>query len=165
MTVSDNDIAIRLAPLCAYLEQELKAELTRQGHHATGKLAESIKAAVVKTATGNNIDAKGSAYAKYVDWGRKPGGRRVPINALIAWVEVKGLAQGKKAISLAWAIQYSIWKNGVPTNRDQSKTGFVTKMLAGNKDKIFTDVKKAVGDFYAIELNNIIREVKEKVYA
>ena len=158
------ETAIKLAPLCAYLEGALKDELTKQGHVATGKLLESIKVAVLHTAIGDTIEGRGATYSKYVDWGRKPGGYRVPIDALIAWIEVKGMATGEKAISLAWAIQYSIWKNGVPTNKDKGKTQFVTRTLEGNKSKIFTDVSKAVNDFYMIELRNIITQVSEVKY-
>lgn len=157
------DVDKRLDPLCKWLETELKAELERQGHIATGALRESIRVAVSKTAGGAIIEGRGSKIAKYVDWGRKPGGRRVPIDALMGWIEVKGFATGDKAKSLAYAIQYSIWKNGIPTNKDQSKTAFVTRTLTGGKDKIMTDINAATKEFYTIELNNIIRDINEKV--
>jgi hypothetical protein len=160
-----DDITVKLEPLCRYLEEELRKELTAQGHIATGNLLASIKVEVQKTVTGNEISGYGNKYARYVDTGRKPGGRRVPIDALIAWVQVKGLASGKKAISLAWAIQASIFKNGVPTNRDVSKTMFVTRTLKNTKTKVSGDIKEIVYAFYTAELTNIIRNVKESLNA
>ena len=164
MTAEPNQIADRLAPLCLFLESEIKAELKAQGHVATGTLLDSIKVVVMKTAYGNTIEGRAATYAKYVYWGRKPGGKRVPFNVLLSWVQLKGLATGKKAESIAWAMQYVIWKNGIPSDIDKRKTGFVTNKLTGYKDRIFKDVREAVGEFYAIELNNIIRGVKELEY-
>ncbi len=149
----------KLLPLAEYLEAEIKLELQRQGHIATGKLYDSIKVAVEKDSI---VGAANDAfYAKYVDWGRKPGGKRVPIQALIAWVQVKGLASGDKAISLAWAIQYSIWRNGVPTDRDEKKKMFVTRPLKDNSEKIKTTVSEAYYNQFSVEITNLIRSVKQ----
>lgn len=158
----------KLRPLCDYLEKAIKTELEKQGHIATGKLRESIKVTLKRNVDGFTLEGKGSNIAKYVDWGRKAGGKRVPINALIAWIKVKGLASsGKSEVSLAWAIQYAIWKNGIPTNPalKDAKTQFVTRTLKGAKDRIKSDVRNASYYFYGIEIDNIIREVKEKYHA
>jgi hypothetical protein len=151
-------LAERLKPLIDYLESEIKAELVRQGHVATGKLRDQIKVAL----EGNTIvgAANEAFYAKYVDWGRRPGGKRVPIGALVAWIQIRGFAQGNNAVKMAWAIQYSIWKNGIPTNKDEGKTKFVTRTLERGKDKILTDVRSAVNYWFNVELTNIIRQVK-----
>jgi hypothetical protein len=154
-----------LQPLCDFLESELKGELERQGHVATGRLRDSIKVAVLKSANGLTIEGKGSEISKYVDWGRKPGGKRVPIQALVGWIQVKGIASGKRAVQIAWAVQYSIWKNGIPTNKDEGKKMFVSRTLEKNKDKIFSEVRNFVDGFYNIELSNIIREVRETNYS
>ena len=153
----------RLQELADYLADEIRAELTRQGHVATGQLRDSVKVDLLNEAGKYSIAGKASHIAKYVDWGRRPGGKRVPHAALEAWVVVKGLApSGKKASSLAWAIQYSIWKNGVPTSGDKTKTEFITRTLATNKEKIIGDVKQA--GYYAIglEFDNMVRAIKEK---
>jgi hypothetical protein len=149
----------KLQPLAEFLEEEIKAELQQQGHVATGKLYDSIKVAVEKDSI---VGAANDAfYAKYVDWGRKPGGKRVPIQVLISWVQIKGLAAGDKAISLAWAIQYSIWRNGVPTDRDEKKKMFVTRVLKDNSEKIKTTVSEAYYNQFSVEITNLIRSVKQ----
>lgn len=157
-------IAEKLKPLCDLLETALKAELEKQGHTATGKLRDSIKVTVSSYSEGVAIEGRAEVYGKYVDWGRRSGGKRVPIDALLAWIQVKGFAQGKQAVSLAWAIQYSIWKNGVPTNRDLSKTAFVTRTLQAQRDNIISGIREASNYFYQAELNNIIREIKDRYY-
>jgi hypothetical protein len=95
-----------------------------------------------------------------VDWGRRPGGKRVPIQALINWIEIKGFAHGNKAIQMAWAVQHAIWKNGVPTDKDEGKKMFVTRVLERSQVKIFDDIKNAVGFYFNAEIENIIRQVK-----
>lgn len=158
------DLENKLRPLCDYLESEIKAELTRQGHVATGKLRDSIKVVLAQKGSNVTIEGHGANVAKYVDWGRRPGGKRVPIDALLAWLRLKGLSvAGKSQVQLAWAIQTSIWKNGIPTDHNQDKVGFVTRTLTGNRDRIKSDIEAACRDFYKFELNNIIREVKEVI--
>jgi len=148
----------KLKPLIDFLETEIKGELERQGHVATGKLRDQIKVSLQKwTITGSAGDA---FYAKYVDWGRRPGGKRVPIQALINWIEIKGFAHGNKAVNMAWAVQHAIWKNGVPTDKDEGKKMFVTRVLERSQVKIFDDIKNAVGFYFNAEIENIIRQVK-----
>ena len=160
----ENDILKKLQPLCEFLEKEIKAELEKQGHIATGKLRDSIKVVVVQNATGFSIEGRGKDIAKYVDWGRKPGGKRVPIGALIAWIRVKGMAvTGKSEVQLAYMIQNAIWRNGIPTNHDQGKTRFVSRTLEGSKDRIRADVRDASIYFFGIELSNMIRNIKEQI--
>lgn len=157
-----NEAHQKLKPLCTFLEKALKSELASQGHIATGKLRDSIRVRVVQTATGLRLDGESEFYGKYVDRGRKPGGKRVPIQALVAWLRVKGIPlNGRKEIDMAFAIQHSIWKNGIPTDRNPGKKKFITNTLKGNKTRISTDIKKAVGDFVGIELHNIIEDVKQ----
>lgn len=60
-------------------------------------------------------------YLQWLDTGRKPGGKKVPIEALIKFVKQRGLNRGKNGRftgaasinSIAWAIQRSIWLHGI----------------------------------------------------
>ena len=92
-------------------------ELDLQKHRATGKLIESLEIkTILNKAFGYRIQLHGEAYGEYVDRGRKAGGKRVPIKALMDWIKVKGMASGDKAVkSLAFAIQQKIFKQGIPT--------------------------------------------------
>ena len=148
----------KLKPLIDFLETEIKGELERQGHVATGKLRDQIKVYLTGTTI---VGSAGDAfYAENVDWGRRPERKRVPIDALKNWIEIKGFAQGDKAIQMAWALQNAIWKNGVPIDKDMAKKRFVSRVLVKNHEKIFTDVKSAIGLYIQVEIDNIIRNVK-----
>jgi hypothetical protein len=164
MTAQESNIERTLQPLCEYLEQELTKELISQGHVATGALRDSIKVAVKKTAYGAVIEGSSAFYARYVDWGRRQMVRRVPIDALLSWIRVKNIPlNGKKETSIAFAIQAAIYKRGIPTDRNVNKTAFVTKTLTGAQGRIKDDVSKAIGEFLAIDLNNIIRDAKDRL--
>ena len=60
-------------------------------------------------------------YLLWLDTGRKPGGKKVPISALIQFVKNRGLARDKRGRyaggdsvnRIAWAIQASIFKYGI----------------------------------------------------
>ena len=60
-------------------------------------------------------------YLQWLDTGRKPGGKKVPIQALIQFVRQRGLNRGKggrftgaaSISSIAYAIQQSIFKHGI----------------------------------------------------
>ena len=154
----------KIAPLCKYLEDEIKNKLIKQDHIATGKLRESIKSIVRKTATGYLIEGKAEGYGKYVDSGRRPGGKRVPISVLLSWIQVKGIPlNGKKAIDVAWAIQRKIYQNGIPTNGDKEKIGFVTKTLGENEGRIKGDIATALGNEFTVDLHNLIWDVQKRL--
>lgn len=60
-------------------------------------------------------------YLQWLDTGRKPGGKKVPIQALIQFVKNRGLNRGKNGRftgaasinSIAYAIQTAIYKHGI----------------------------------------------------
>ncbi|RZL14046.1 MAG: hypothetical protein EOO62_06500 [Hymenobacter sp.] len=60
-------------------------------------------------------------YLQWLDSGRKPGGKKVPISALIQFVKNRQLNRGKNGRftgeasinAIAWAIQTSIYKHGI----------------------------------------------------
>jgi hypothetical protein len=88
---------------------------------ATGNLYNSFKSKVVSTSDGLQLQISYADYYKNVNFGRKPGGKKVPIKALIEWIKVRGLkkrdAKGRFAKggirSLAFAIQTNIHKFGI----------------------------------------------------
>jgi hypothetical protein len=62
-------------------------------------------------------------YFKYVNLGRRPGVKRVPMKVLFDWIKIKKIRgrdkKGRfiKDMSLAWAIQTNIFKYGIrPAN-------------------------------------------------
>lgn len=68
---------------------------------------------------GDSVSITMPDYAKYVEQGRKPHVKRVPISALVTWIKKKRIATGS-VNNLAWAIQRSIWMNGIQARPFQS---------------------------------------------
>lgn len=50
-------------------------------------------------------------YLEYVESGRKPRARKVPIRPLIDWMKQKGISNDDR---VAWAIRESIYQLGIP---------------------------------------------------
>jgi hypothetical protein len=91
---------------------------------ASGKLRDSISVNVVKVNEGETIiQVLSEEYAQWVQSGRLPGKKGVPIDALEKWIKERGL-QGRdkrgrfiKRRSFAFAIQSNIKKFGIrPSN-------------------------------------------------
>ena len=58
-------------------------------------------------------------YFRYIDSGRKPKARKVPVEALIKWIKKKNITpRGNMSVnSLAFAIQNSIYKIGIKARK------------------------------------------------
>jgi hypothetical protein len=92
---------------------------------ATGNLYNSFKVKVVEDNEGLKLQVSYLDYFNYVNFGRRPGGKKVPIKALLSWIKVRNLRfrdeKGKfkkgSQMKLAWAIQTNIHKFGIrPAN-------------------------------------------------
>lgn len=103
-----------LEQLGELLVNDMSNYLIESGKLSTGNLVKSLKHKIEDSAAGIELNIYGTDYAKWVDRGRKKGGKKVPISALLKWVEQKGIATGdKKLRQIAFAIQTNIWKNGI----------------------------------------------------
>ena len=90
---------------------------------ASGKLRDSIKVNVVQQKDDTIIQVLAEEYAQWVQSGRLPGKKGVPISAIEKWIKERGLTgrdkQGRfiKRRSFAFAIQNNIKKFGIrPAN-------------------------------------------------
>ena len=92
--------------------------------YASGQLYNSIQGSIEIGPNGEPIALiEYQDYFNNVNRGRQAGVKRVPLNALINWIKVRGL-QGRdkkgrfmSTTNLAWAIQTNIFKYGVrPAN-------------------------------------------------
>lgn len=143
-----------------FIADELRKELAGQGHEATGKLMDSIGIKVTPSAGGVKLFVGSDLeYATFVNSGRKAGGKRVPIAALIEWIKQKAIASGNKKIkSIAYAIQEKIFQEGTPTKASLLKspngrrTGFVDIVAETKTQQIFS-----------ILSGGVFREVEKQV--
>ena len=90
---------------------------------ASGKLRDSIQVKVVEQKDGTIVQVLAEEYSKWVQSGRAPGKKGVPISALEKWIKERGLTgRNKKGQfinrrSFAFAIQNNIKKFGIrPSN-------------------------------------------------
>ena len=148
----------------------LSAELERQKHIATGQLDKSLEHKVVRNADGWSLEIYAEEHALYVNRGRRPGGRKVPIGALMDWIVTKGLASGDKEIkSMAFAIQTNIFKYGIPTRRGRQiaarRTQFIDLTLDRFTEKIFTDIEEAVFKHAQHEIDTTIERANREIKA
>jgi hypothetical protein len=109
---------------------EIKASMATYGLNDSA-LQQSVEGAPEGTDT---IVISMNLYGQWVISGRKPGTKKVPIAALIAWIKRKGFRGRNKLgrfisdTSLAFAIQNAIYKNGIK-GRD-----FLTEPIIENFD-------------------------------
>ena len=79
---------------------------------ASGRLAKSMKAKIIDNKKGYGIRLLAANYYKFVDEGRKPGGKMPPMKAISKWASIRGISQDR-----VWAIRKSIQQNGIkPAN-------------------------------------------------
>lgn len=139
MKAADSPI---LQQIGQYLSDTLQMELLNQGHTASEALFNSIQSVIEQTLTGVAISTQALHYAKFVNAGRKPGVKGVPIDALVEWIRRKRLnMEGKRERSVAFAIQRSIRDKGIKPSRfiDKSIDKFNKSKRLENKIERFLD--------------------------
>ncbi len=117
-------------------------ELLNQGHTASEALFNSIQSVIEHTLTGITISAQALYYAKFVNAGRKPGTKGVPINVLVEWIRRRRLnMEGKRERSVAFAMQRSIRDKGIKPSRfiDKSIDKFYKSKRLENKIERFME--------------------------
>ena len=131
-----------LQQIAQYLSDTLQMELLNQGHTASEALFNSIQSVIEHTLTGITISAQALYYAKFVNAGRKPGTKGVPINVLVEWIRRRRLnMEGKRERSVAFAMQRSIRDKGIKPSRfiDKSIDKFNKSKRLENKIERFME--------------------------
>lgn len=143
-----------------FIINELGAELIKQQHRATGELIASLD----YRAKNNNttLEILMNDYGAYVNRGRRAGGKKVPIQALVDWIKVKGIeTNNKKAVSIAFAIQKTIEKEGIPTRNSRKRgkrTGFVDDTLVRISNELNKLFLEATSKQVEIQIDNLVKE-------
>ena len=155
-----NDLLV----ICGKIKEQLIAELTRQGHKASGALLDSIDVALEQTVYSITIFGRFAYYGPYVDYGRNASIKRVPIDALIEWIRIKKMdLKGKSEQQVAFAIQMSIFKKGIPTDRNIGKKRFMSGTLEKMEEYILTGITDAFGKYVEAEIFNIVETTRTSV--
>lgn len=109
-------VAKELTLISKMIINELQAELIGQGHNATGSLVNSFKSRSILLPNSLVIEIAMNRYGGAVDKGRKAGTKKIPLEALMEWIEDRAIASGDtEKKNIAFAIQQKIFQEGSPT--------------------------------------------------
>ena len=147
----------------------LQKELLGQGHKATGNLINSFEQRVIELPNSIVIEILMDEYGIYVNDGRKTGGKKVPINVLVEWIERKAIVNGDKEVkSLAFAIQNTIHKEGLPTkgsfkfSNNGRRKGFIDFVIDNELDDVYNELEKQVFEGYDDAIATIVKDFNKK---
>ena len=147
----------------------LQKELIEQGHKATGYLVNSFEQRVIELPNSIVIEILMDEYGIYVNEGRKSGGKKVPINVLVDWIEKRAIASGDKEVkSLAFAIQQTIHKEGMPTKgsfkftNNGRRKGFIDFVIDNELDEVYNELEQQVFEGYDDAIATIVKDFNIK---
>lgn len=147
----------------------LQKELLGQGHKATGNLINSFEQRVIELPNSIVIEILMDEYGIYVNEGRKTGGKKVPINVLVEWIERKAIASGDKEVkSIAFAIQNTIHKEGIPTkgsfkfSNNGRRKGFIDFVIDNELDGVYNELEQQVFEGYDDAIATIVKDFNKK---
>lgn len=143
----------------------LQKELIQQGHEASGNLVNSFEQRVIEVPNSIVIEILMDEYGIYVNEGRKTGGKKVPINVLIDWIERKAIVNGDKEVkSLAFAIQQTIHKEGIPTkgsfkfSNNGRRKGFIDFVINNELDEVYNELEQQVFEGYDDAIATMVKD-------
>ena len=147
---------------------ELQEELIGQGHQATGNLVNSFEGRTMTLPNKIVIEILMDDYGTYVNEGRKAGGKKVPIDVLINWIEKRAIVNGdKEKKNLAFAIQQKIFKEGSPTqgsfkfSLNGRRKGFIDFVIENKLDEVFDAIRMEVFEGFEEQISDIIKGYNE----
>ena len=114
--------------------KEIKQNLDNTHSNATGTLKKSITYNIVFTGMLMTVEFYMADYGKWVDEGRKPGGKMPPLKKILEWTSVRGIDS-----KYVWPIAKKIAEDGIrPTNFfsiPTSQTEFEAKKMQSKLEK------------------------------
>ena len=143
----------------------LQKELIEQGHDATGNLINSFEQRVIEVPNSIVLEILMDDYGIYVNEGRAKKRKKVPINVLVDWIERKAIVNGDKEVkSLAFAIQQTIHKEGIPTkgsfkfSNNGRRKGFIDFVINNELDKVYNELEQQVFEGYDETIATMVKD-------
>jgi len=142
--MADDSLYDTMIELAEQLYADTRALLVSKGIKETSAVLKSVEI----QADQNAIDFLANDYLEYLSSGRKKGGRRVPIKYLLEFIRKNGIVGRNKkgkivsANSLAFAMQYNIWRNGIKAKNFMD--ALAAMFAATGEQKISTDVEESL---------------------
>ena len=152
----------------AFLVKKLKQEVEVQKHVARGTLRDSFEYRVKSTGNGISLEIWSEDYGQYVETGRKPGAKRVPITALMEWIRIKAIASDDKQVrSIAFAIQEKIFREGTPTSNSRKlaarRTGHLQFVIDNSNAEMTNVMDKRIQDNMRRQLDKVFEEASREL--
>lgn len=152
-----------------FIIKALQMELIEQGHKATGNLVNSFEQRALSLPNSLVLEILMDDYGTYVNNGRQKGGKKVPIDVLVAWIERKAIVSGNKKVkSLAFAIQQTIHKEGSPTkgsfrfSNNGRRKGFIDFVISEELNDIYNELEEQVFKGYDAAIATIVNDFNSK---
>jgi hypothetical protein len=130
---------------------------------ASGQLYDSIDYDVEYATDGTPMGILYYAdYFKYVNRGRQPGAKKVPIQPLLNWINIKGINATNEnglaipPLSLAFAIQQNIFRYGI------RETNIYNKAL-DDFENIFDDFPNNLPEDLRVQAEQLFEEIAEDI--
>lgn len=156
MSIFTQEIERGLQEIANFLEEDIRNILIEDGHEATGELVKSIKNTVSTGGGFIGIEGTMLIYGGAIIKGRQPGTKRVPVDALVDWINAKKFSKGaKETRGLAFRIQQSIFEKGIKPN------DFIEKAFNKNEAKISAKLSEVVKVAFDISISNLINNAKQ----
>lgn len=144
-----------LEELALILKNDLEIALVDEDRGG-GALQKSIDVVVREKIGGMEIVGQMLYYGKFVDQGRRPGAKGVPIDALISFIRRRKISiPGQKERQTAFMIQRSIKKKGI------KPTHFITKTISDNEKNIEQYITEALGSLVDVRLDHIFTDLTD----
>jgi hypothetical protein len=125
----------------------IREKLKVKNLNNTFELSNSLR--VIENESG--VASVGLEYIEFLDRGRRPGGRRAPVEHLQAWVKRKlGITSEKESLSIAYAIANKQQKEGSEIFKDKSKG----LELQPEIQKLRKSLPALIAVGYSVELKN-----------
>ena len=142
--------------IASFLQQAIREQLVESGHNATGALIRSIENTVKKASNGWVIEGEMLIYGGAVVKGRAPKTKRIPVDALVAYLESVGFSRGaKETRGVAFHVQNRIFEEGIKPD------DFIGDVFDRFEGKITRDISNAVERQMDLELTNMINNAKQ----
>ena len=137
---------------------------------ASGKLLNSLSVTLVPGQGGNagELQITYEDYFKYVNEGRRPNVKRVPIKALLDWIKIRGVrfrsergrfSRGSN-LNMAFAIQKNIFKYGIrPANIYDKGLDSLEEIFQNPPPEL----RQAYTDLYAAIENDVVNFVDANI--
>jgi hypothetical protein len=161
MKLKDDIIAKELEK---QITDALKKKFEEQGHSLTGKGINSLQTIVKDELGGLIIQILGEEYMGFQDAGRKAG-KMPPIEPLMRWVKLRGLASDMKAVKrIAFAIAMNMKKIGMHSSGsriDLSKRHFISDTITNETGFIQDSLFKMFNKNFDLMVTNYTKELQK----